>query len=127
MFIRFGAQKASLCLVTILASVLLESTPLKAQLTTASLGGTVTDSSGAVVPGASVTVRNTGTAFTKNMQSGADGSYLFPVLPIGTYTLTVEKAGFKTYLQSGILLTVNQAVTQGVVLQVGSTSEQVTV
>ena len=122
-----SVKVASLCLVTILATAFLGITPLKAQLTTASLGGTVTDPSGAVVPGANVTVRNTGTGLTKSVPSGADGSYLFPVLPVGTYTLTVEKSGFKTYVQSGLTLTVNQAVSQGVVLQVGATSEQVTV
>src|SRR5229473_859599 len=111
-----GTKKASLYLVTILATAFFGSTPLKAQLTTASLGGTVTDTSGAVVAGANVTVRNTGTALTKSMQSGADGSYLFPVLPIGAYTLTVEKTDFKTYTQSGIILAVNQVVTQGVAL-----------
>ena len=124
---RIGAKKASLCLVTILATAFFGITTLKAQYTTATLGGTITDTSGAVIPGANITVRNTGTDLTRNMQSAADGSFLFPLLPIGMYTLTVEKSGFKTYMQSGILLTVNQEVTQGVVLQVGTASEQVTV
>ena len=124
---NFRAKEAFLCIVALLATAFLGSTPLRAQLTTASLGGIVTDSSGAVVPGANVTVRNTGTALTKSMPAGNDGSYLFPVLPVGAYTLTVEKAGFKTYSQSGIVLAVNQSVTQEVMLQVGATSEQVTV
>src|SRR5580698_10470922 len=98
-----GAKRTSLCLVTTLATALLGNTPLKAQHTTASRGGTVTDTSRAVIPGANITVRNTGTDLTRNMQSGADGSFLFPLLPIGTYTLTVEKSDFKTYVQSGIL------------------------
>lgn len=122
-----GVKKHLFYLVSILAMACFGNTLLNAQYTTASLGGTVVDSSGGVVPGATVTVQNTGTDLTKRMLSGADGSYLFPILPVGTYTLRVEKTGFKTYEQSGILLTVNQAVTQGVVLQLGSVSQQVTV
>src|ERR1039458_4081063 len=118
MLYRFGVRRAPLWIAILLAAASLGNTPLKAQFTTASLGGSVTDTSGGLVPSAKITVRNTGTDLTKSMQSGEDGSYLFPILPIGTYTLTVEKSGFKTYLQTGIILEVNQAVTQGVVLQI---------
>jgi hypothetical protein len=97
------------------------------QFTTASLGGIVSDSSGAIVPGASVTVLHTDTGTSKTLVTGADGSYLFPVLPVGTYQLAVEKAGFTKYIQSGIVLTVNQAANQPVVLQVGGAAQQVTV
>ncbi|MGH9325952.1 MAG: carboxypeptidase regulatory-like domain-containing protein [Terriglobia bacterium] len=99
----------------------------RAQYTTASLGGSVVDSSGAVVPGANVTVQNTGTGLTKSMPSRADGRFLFPVLPVGHYRLTVETHGFTTYVQNGIVLTVNQAATQRVTLQLGAVSQQVTV
>ncbi len=124
---RVGMKEDSLGLSMVLAIAFLGTTPLKAQLTTASLGGIVTDSSGAAVQGASVTVRNTATDLTKSAHSGPDGGYLFPVLMSGTYTLTVDKSGFKTYVQSGIILAVNQAASQGVTLEVGATSEQVTV
>ncbi|MGH9325608.1 MAG: carboxypeptidase regulatory-like domain-containing protein [Terriglobia bacterium] len=99
----------------------------KAQYTTASLGGTVVDASGAVIPESKVTAKSTGTGLTRSTASRADGSFLFPALPVGTYTLTVEKAGFSTYVQQGITLTVNEAASQRVVLKVGTVSQQVTV
>jgi hypothetical protein len=98
-----------------------------AQYTTASLGGTVVDPSNAAVPGAKIIVRNQETGLTKTTATGGNGAFLFPVLPIGHYDLTVEKTGFATYLQRGIVLTVNQAASQAVKLQVGQVSQQVTV
>lgn len=101
--------------------------PLFSQYTTASLGGTVVDPSGAAVPGAKVTVLNQDTGLTKTAVSGSGGAFLFPVLPIGNYTLTVEKTGFTTYVQKGITLGVNQAATQTVKLNVGQVSQAITV
>jgi Carboxypeptidase regulatory-like domain/TonB dependent receptor/TonB-dependent Receptor Plug Domain len=101
--------------------------PAAAQFTTASLGGRITDPSGAVVPEASVTVRNTETGLTYSVNSGSNGEYLFPALPVGTYQLTVAKAGFETYVQGGIVLSVNQAATQAVALKVGASRQYVTV
>jgi len=98
-----------------------------AQFTTASLAGTVADPSGAFLPGSQVTVRNVDTGFTQTISTDPSGSFLFSRLPVGTYELTVEKAGFTTYVQSGIQLTVNQTATQTVTLQVGQVTEQVTV
>ncbi|MBL8233820.1 MAG: carboxypeptidase regulatory-like domain-containing protein, partial [Bryobacterales bacterium] len=100
---------------------------LPAQFTTANLGGTVSDSSGAAVAEAKVTIRNTETGFTQIVPTGATGSYLFSRLPVGPYSLTVEKPGFATYVQSGIRLTVDQMANQNVTLQIGQVSEQVTV
>ncbi|MGH9327285.1 MAG: TonB-dependent receptor domain-containing protein [Terriglobia bacterium] len=97
------------------------------QYTTASLGGTVTDASGAVIPGCKVTAKNTGTGLTRSAMAGANGAYLFPALPVGEYTLTVEKPGFTTYVQRGITLTVNQAATVTIKLQLGVVAQQVTV
>jgi Carboxypeptidase regulatory-like domain/TonB dependent receptor-like, beta-barrel/TonB-dependent Receptor Plug Domain len=113
--------------IVVLLAALLSAGPAVAQFTTASLGGTVADPSGAVVAGAAVTARNTGTGLTYNANSGTSGEYLFPALPVGTYDLTVTKAGFETYVQNGIELTVNQAATQSVVLKVGAVTERVTV
>ncbi|MBI3682362.1 MAG: carboxypeptidase regulatory-like domain-containing protein [Acidobacteria bacterium] len=98
-----------------------------AQFTTASLGGTVRDSTGAVVPDARLTIRNTETGFVQNVGTDATGSFLFYRLPVGSYELRVEKAGFTAYVQSGIQLTVDRMATQNVTLQVGAVSEQVTV
>lgn len=98
-----------------------------AQYTTASLGGTVEDPAGAVVPGAEVTAQNEDTDLTRTVTTQSDGAFLFPALPIGAYKLTVAKPGFTTYVQTGIILTVNQAATQAVRLQVGAVSQEVTV
>src|SRR5262245_20084369 len=94
-----------LSLLLVLASPIF----LSAQYTTASLGGTVQDPSGAMLTGAQVTVRNTDTGFTQTTQTDASGAFLFSRLPIGNYELRAERTGFSTYQQTGIRLTVNQA------------------
>ena len=101
--------------------------PLSAQFTTASLNGLVVDPSGAAVPGAKVSIRNTETGFSLTTTTGDTGLYLFPRLPVGSYTLTAERAGFSTYVQEGINLAVTQAATQNVSLQVGRVAENVVV
>ncbi|MEX2301482.1 MAG: carboxypeptidase-like regulatory domain-containing protein, partial [Bryobacterales bacterium] len=110
-------------LVLVLAAIV----PLHAQFTTASLSGTVTDPTGAVVPGAATTVRNVTTGLELRNTTDGNGVYLFTRLPIGNYNLTVENPGFTTYLQSGITLAVNQMATQNVRLEVGQMAEQITV
>jgi hypothetical protein len=88
-------------LIVVLLATVLSAIPAAAQFTTASPSGTVIDPSGAVVAGATVTVRNTGTGLTYNAKSGTSREFLFPALPIGTYDLTVTKSGFETYVQKG--------------------------
>jgi hypothetical protein len=68
--------------------------PLSAQFTTASLNGLIVDPSGAAVPGAKVSIRNTETGFNLTTTTGDTGLYLFPRLPVGSYTLTAERAVF---------------------------------
>lgn len=101
--------------------------PLFAQYTTASLGGSVSDESGAMVPDARLTARNADTGFTETTSSDATGAFLFSRLPIGRYTLRVEKGGFPTYEQAGITLAVNQDASLRVVLKLGPLTERVTV
>ena len=117
----------SLVLLILAALMLLCNQPAYAQDTTARLAGTVADTSGASVPGASVTILNTGTGLTKSIPTGDDGAFSFPALPVGSYQLTVEKSGFSTYVQTGIVLTVDQAATVRVNLKVGAETQQVTV
>jgi hypothetical protein len=93
----------------------------------ANIVGTVRDTSGAIVPGAQVTVLNTQTGYTQGRQSDADGSYKLPLLPVGQYQLTVEKAGFQKYVQTAIVLAVNDNATIDVTMTVGAVSEAVTV
>ena len=117
-WLRFAALVLVLSLLTF---------PAMSQYTTASLAGTVRDSAGALVPEASVTVRNLDTGFVQNAVSDSSGGFLFSRLPVGSYELRVEKPGFSAYVQSGIQLSVDRVASQTVTLQVGAVSEQVTV
>lgn len=94
---------------------------------TATIVGTVRDSSGAVVPGATVTATNKQTAFTITRQSGEDGAFKLPLLPVGSYDVTVEKTGFQRYVQTGVLLAVNDNATIDATLAPGGVAEAVTV
>src|SRR5436190_8242747 len=89
--------------------------------------GTVTDSSGAAIPGASVTVTNTATRGTRNTTTNAEGLYTFPSLPPGLYELKVELQGFKTAEIKAFKVDVQQTVREDVELQVGTLDETVTV
>jgi outer membrane receptor protein involved in Fe transport len=101
--------------------------PVWAQFTTARLSGIVSDSSGAVVAGATITVQDLQTGYTQTTKSEPTGQYLFPSLPVGTYQIAVSMTGFTRYVQKGIVLSVGQAATQNVQLQVGLVEEQVIV
>src|SRR5689334_24538367 len=68
--------------------------------------GTVTDASGAAVPGATVTIKNTGTGLTRVVTTSDDGTYSVPELPIGTYTVSVGKDGFKSAVVNGVAVEV---------------------
>jgi hypothetical protein len=122
--IRLSLRNRMLLCVAIAAIMAL---PAGAQYTTASLGGTVMDASGAAIPDAKVTVRNTETGFTQSVNASGVGAFLFPRLPIGSYELRAEKEGFATNVQSGLRLAVDQAANVSVTLQVGQVANQVTV
>ena len=74
---------------------------------TASISGTVTDPSGAAVEGATVTATNVGTQLTAEQTTNGQGFYSFQSLPLGKYTIEVRKDGFKTFVQTDIILDVN--------------------
>ncbi|OLE84752.1 MAG: hypothetical protein AUF76_02550 [Acidobacteria bacterium 13_1_20CM_2_65_9] len=101
--------------------------PAYAQQTTASFGGNVVDSNNAVLPQSQVVVRNVDTGFVQSATTDQSGAFLFPRPPVGSYELRVERTGFSTYVQTGITLTVDQAATQTVIMQIGQVSEEVTV
>ncbi len=100
---------------------------VKAQQATALLTGSVKDTSGAVVLGATVTLQNTSTNTVRKQMTGKDGGYLFNLVPIGTYELAVEQSGFDKYVRRGITLEINQNARLDVVLQIGKTSQVVEV
>lgn len=94
---------------------------------TARLTGTVKDQSGAIVTGASVTLTNQGTNINQTTKTDGEGNYLFPLVDVGTYRLTVEHTGFKKNVQSGIILEVNQNGRLDVTLEVGQATETIEV
>src|SRR6185312_5468855 len=94
-----------------------------AQVASAELSGTVLDSSGAVVTNANVTATNTSTNVSRKTVSDSSGNYLIPLLPPGTYDLSVEATGFRKLVQSGITLEINQQARLDLTLQVGQVTE----
>jgi hypothetical protein len=93
----------------------------------AAIRGTVTDSSGAVVQAADVTAKNTDTGVDYTTKSNSTGLYEFLQLPVGTYTVSVTKQGFKSFKSTGITLSVNAVYELAVKLPVGMASETVEV
>src|SRR5512133_1712460 len=94
---------------------------------TAALAGRVTDESGAVLPGVTVTLTQTDTAFTRTVATDATGAWTMPNLPTGPYRLEVMLQGFRAYVQTGIVLQVGATPTINAVLALGSLEESITV
>jgi hypothetical protein len=95
--------------------------------TKASLRGTVTDQSGGVVAGAKVILTNIETGITRTTTTGSDGSYLFDLVQVGKYSLTVDKSGFETFIQDGIILELNQNGRLDVALKIGKETQTIEV
>ncbi len=97
------------------------------QTTSTEILGTVTDATGAVVPGAKVTLLRSATGERRGTQTSSTGDYSFPLIEIGSYTVTVEAAGFKTQEKTGITLQLNQKARVNFGLEVGAASDRVEV
>jgi len=117
---------ARLLVVLVFGFILLLSGQLIAGVT-ASISGTVTDPSKAVVIGATVTATSVETGVSTTQTTNGQGFYSFQALPLGTYTLDVQQAGFKAYRQTGLVVDVSSALVVDVSLQVGAASEKVEV
>ena len=113
------------CLGTI--CLLLTCTTALAQLSTAQLSGRVTDESGAVLPGVTITATQTDTGFVRTDVTDGSGAYILSNLPTGPYKLEASLQGFRTYVQTGIVLQVAASPVVNVSLVVGSLEESVTV
>jgi hypothetical protein len=98
-----------------------------AQSTGGRIRGTVTDPSGASITGATVTLHNEATGADRQTQSGANGEYGFLEVPVGTYTIESQQAGFKKYVSKGVTLELNTSLTVDIALQVGGSTETVEV
>lgn len=109
-------------------AVLLASCPQGfAQATSANLVGTITDSTGASIPNATVTVLEQGTGVTSTRQTNASGNYNFPDVAPGTYTVSAQHAGFKVAKSPNISVVVNTSTRADLMLSVGSEDQQVEV
>ena len=97
------------------------------QLSTANLSGTVTDSTGAVVPNAKITLTQTDTNFVRVATSSGDGTYHEEFLPVGPYKVSIVAAGFKKLEHGGVVLSVMQSASLNLTLDIGAASESVTV
>ncbi|MCW5979505.1 MAG: TonB-dependent receptor [Bryobacteraceae bacterium] len=104
---------------------LLAATVAPAQLDRGSFTGTILDSSGALVPGVRVTVRNANTGATYQTTTTASGQYTMPNLPIGSYDLTFQSSGFNTSVRRGVELSVAEVRRVDVTLEVGAVTESV--
>src|SRR5258708_5955512 len=122
-----GNLRVVVSLLAVLALVLGGAFAARAQNTTASIRGTVTDEQGAVVAGADVIVTNADTGYSRSDKADKDGSYSFQSLPIGRYTLNVSGKGFKAYQEKDIVLHVNDSRTFDAQLKVGATTETIEV
>ncbi|RZU42395.1 carboxypeptidase-like regulatory domain-containing protein [Edaphobacter modestus] len=85
------------------------------------------DSTGAAVPHATIVAKNRETGFTSTAESSGAGSYRFPTVPLGSYDISVKMQGFKAANYSGVSVQVNTVSTLDITLEIGSSSEQVTV
>src|SRR5271168_881570 len=122
-FIR--SLSAWVCLLT--ALFVLNCHSVNAQTFRGTILGSVSDSSGAAVPGATVTIKNLDTGLTRTVSTSDDGSYSAPELPIGNYSVTVEKAGFKSGVVTGIRVDVSSERRADVILQPGQIAQTVEV
>src|SRR3954451_17124849 len=110
-----------------LVFVLLAALSLPAQTFRGTILGTVTDPTGAVLPGAKVTVKNTGTGLERSTETSADGSYSLPELPIGAYNVTVTQSGFQTFVATGVAVDVAGERRVDAALRAGQVSTKVEV
>jgi hypothetical protein len=125
-FYRKAEQACSVFFTGLLLALILAPCA-QAQGITGSIAGTVSDSSGAIILGATVTVRNLNTNAVRQVATSGIGSYEITLLPPGNYSVKVDKAGFKAFEQDNITLQIDQVAQINAQLQVGSEQTTVTV
>src|SRR6185312_13937195 len=102
--------KTALCSLLFIAVAAGLAAPRLAAQDTAQIVGTLSDATGAALPGAQVTATNTATGAARTVESGADGRFLLTALPLGTYSLRYQKQGFATTTVSGVVLQIGAVV-----------------
>lgn len=119
-----GILGTAVCMVLLLILIPI---PMQAQVTGATLSGVVTDPSGATLPGANISIKNTGTGAVHQVTTNQDGLYSAPNLLPGDYQATISAAGFAPLVQKGITLTVGGRQTLNIILKVGQVSQSLEV
>ena len=122
-----GWQQFLQRLVKLLAVSFILSTPLLAQQGRGTISGTVTDPSGAAVPGASITITSVGTNAVFSTQSNEEGFFTAPGLAVGEYVVNAERQGFKKAVRKGITLQVDQKALVNIRMDIGEIAESVEV
>jgi hypothetical protein len=110
-----------------IVALLLNSVLAAAQDTRGNISGTVTDSQGAVIPGATVVVSNTGTGTSTRLTTNSSGYYEAPLLLPGTYSVSVENTGFKRSVRSGLTLALGERLQINFQLELGATTDSVNI
>src|SRR5271155_4576207 len=110
---KFG-MRVVFCLVAVLLP-----NALRAQLTTSTIYGRVTDGNGGTIAGAQVAVTNTDTNLSRTAQTSAEGEYSIEFLPVGNYKVEITAPSFKRFVRSGVVLDVNVPDRVDAVLQLG--------
>jgi hypothetical protein len=100
-------MKTRLCCLLLIVAFVFQARVALSQVTTATIYGTVVDSTGALVPGATVTVVNDETSGSSTVTSGSQGEFTVTFLGVGVYTVSVQAKGFKNYKRSGLQLAAN--------------------
>src|SRR6266849_1031565 len=115
------------CLSLLFCSLLLLVFSMQGADPTGTIAGTALDPSGAAVVGAKVTVTALATGLTRQTVSGGDGGYVFPLLPVGLYSVSIEASGFRRSEQKGIRVEADRSSTVPINLQIGATNETISV
>src|SRR3954471_2289205 len=121
------SQQRVVALCTMLLLTLGLAAPAAAQGERGVIGGTIADAQGGVLPGVTVTARNTNTGFVQSVGTEADGKFRFGALPLGTYEIKAELTGFTTATVTNLVLTVNRELQQNITMGLSTLQESVTV
>jgi hypothetical protein len=123
----FSLPRTLFPLVMLLIGLTMGPAKLCGQVNTADVVGTVTDPSGAIIANAAVTIKNVDTGITRSANSNSKGEYLFTLLQVGTYQVSVEAQDFRKYQASSIKLSAGDRVRVDAVMKLGSTTETIAV
>jgi len=121
----FRSRRAVGCLLMLVSGCLLIDPSLMAQVGSGTISGTVTDSSGAVMPQVTIVVKNTQEGTVTTLTTNAQGLYVAPSMVVGTYDVQAQAKGFKTQVRRGITLTVGSTLVVDFALSVGEVAETV--